>query len=463
MNTANMNELDMNDTKINDTKINDTKMNETIVYKKNCLMHLAEGIYSLLYIIVYYLEPHEMAKLCLTRKIFGPLIEVISKKLAIYIHNKHFSCMFLPEISKTYIPWTHYLHKIVSNKIQRILLIGGFKDNIKIKRVLMMVIESNKISWEVCREITNEKDTISHLYTKDKILLIGSSYYNYDNDSTTFQNYILNSEKLNNVFNSEKLNNVFNSEKLNNVIPPIFNVFYFSIIEFNNKFFAIGGVYRNANHNIRSNRIFCLDNGEWIEQTARLSIARNNCKTIVYNNKIYIAGGYDGQYHLSCIESFDPINNELKFEGNLSRSRKCEINLFVINEELFASGYNNCMFIEKYQNGTWQILTENYESNRTSCSIVASDFYIYFIGGSQSSKFTWNRYNVRTNQWSSEIDYFADETRRKIDYFADETRRKIDYFADETRRKIPNYGFTMGQAVCITPSNKYTWTSYQDL
>jgi hypothetical protein len=433
--------------------MNKAKINESIVYKKNCLMHLVEGIYSLLYTIVYYLEPHEIAKLCLTRKIFGPLIEVISKKLSIYIHNKHFSCIFLPEISETYIPWTHYLHKIVSNKIQRILLIGGFKNNVKIKRVLMMVIESNKISWEVCREIANEKDTISHLYTKDKILLIGSSYYNYDNNSTTFQSYILNSEKLNNVLNSEKLNNVLNSEKLNNVlnseklnnvIPPIFNVFYFSIIEFNNTFFAIGGIYRNANNqNIRSNRIFCLDNGEWIEQTARLSIARNNCKTIVYKNKIYIAGGYDGQYHLSCIESFDPIKNELKFEGNLSRSRKCEINLFVINEELFASGYNsnsNCIFVEKYKSGAWEILTEYYESNRTSCSIVASEFYIYFIGGSQSSKFTWNRYNVRTNHWSS----------------------KIDYFADETRRKIPNYGFTMGQAVCITPNNKYTWTSYQN-
>jgi N-acetylneuraminic acid mutarotase len=389
--------------------------------KKKCgLIDIVSTVSYNFDIIVHFLQPREAARLQQASKIFVLSVEAVEEQIVMFL-KKQLPWMFLP-IRQTNLSFTHQLHELLSNKSKKILLMGGVNESIGVtNRVQIMVIndDGSNISWKTC--VPMIKKRLGHLaiYHQGKILVASSDAV----AKGTCEQYDVLLQK---------------SETKQPL--PIPNLCNFAMVELDSKTFIIGGEYQDADQCIISNRVFCLDNtihtDTWVEQ-AVTATARSGAVAVTYQGKIWLAGGYDGNNRLSNIEIYDPLESSWQPAGNFINSQcYSSFCLFVINDELFASGgYWNSTWIIKRNKDTsvWELLSEIDDGYRDYCSMAACGTKIYFFGGYYQSRSnnTWNSYDTVTNIWASEEGQYQDKAKRHMPL-----------------------GIANGKAVCITPNEE---------
>jgi len=234
--------------------------------------------------------------------------------------------------------------------------------------------------------------------------------------------------------------------------------------------YVIGGTYHEKGPGPPKylNTVYCLDTksergsngcpsqlmgGVWIEQEEPIITARYDAAATAFEGKVWLAGGRDAHDRcLSSIEVLDPLVHSWQAAGNLASPRH-SLALLVVNNELYAAGFDNTpestsvyksrgyMFVEKRDrhSGVWRIVSEHNDSTRSGqvrdeCSVVACGSSIYFLGGYGAS--SWNRFDTASCTWLSQE-------------------------MSEKDRQLPRFCYS-GQAVCITPNEISSWTSYPD-
>jgi len=297
-------------------------------------------------------------------------------------------------------------------------------------RVDMMVIDDKdgKISWQPCAPMITNRYGHAAYYCQGEVLSVSSHWYHAGGQGTSERYDVLSQTAV----------------ELEHMLP-IPDLCAFAMAELDEKAFVIGGMYKDATSRryVNSDRVFCLDNkkhrgqaGTWIEQEARLITARSYAAAATYQGKVWVAGGTGYDQHLSSVEVFDPLVGSWQAAGDLTKARRNgSIALFVIKDDLFAAtGTYEGMLVEKRdgQTGSWQLVSEMNDGDRSYCSMTACGSTIYFIGGRGFDIMNnWNSFDTNTKKWASEEGEYQ----------------------DVATRQLPRE-FKLGQAVCITPNEQ---------
>ena len=143
----------------------------------------------------------------------------------------------------------------------------------------------------------------------------------------------------------------------------------------------------------------------WALQSAKLNTPRCSHSSIVFQRRIWVAGGEDSNNNfLSSVEVFDATVNKWESAPVMVRKRH-QFKLVVVENELYAVGgelHTNNLSIEKLSkfSGAWQVVAEINES-RWGCGAAAVGSKIYIFGGFRNNyKSTWNAFDVGTGQWA---------------------------------------------------------------
>ena len=390
----------------------------------------------ILTVIASYLPVRNIASLSQTQRSVNIEVDRVLERIARHIH---YECFSRADIRAAKGPgsWGKLCHNLVNDQTHKILIMGGFEDTDNTtNRIDMMVIDNTgtNISWQSCVPMLKNRFVLSANYRYGQVQLMSASSYGgrRTDDQCTREIYDVLSQRV-----------VELKDKL-----PIPNLENFAVTELDGKMFVIGGMQYDrdpvtgANYDgvKKSNRVFCLDinleqlekAGTWIEQKARLITARDYAAAVAYQGKLWLVGGSDQYYHnLSSVEVFDPLVGSWQAAGNLTKARNGSIDLFVIDDALFAAfGDYDGMRVEKRDEptGTWQVIAEHYDGFRHSCALAACGSIIYFFGGGNNDSNnanSWNSFDIKTSLWASQ-------------------------YQDEATRQLPRY-FRHGQAVCITP------------
>jgi hypothetical protein len=363
------------------------------------------------------LLPSEAARLLQVRKKFGAAVEATEEHIVRHLHALHYSRVPLHSPT-TKGGWTRYLYDITRNRI--LLLWGNDKD---VNRVDMMVIEDEgaKISWQACCPMIETESVDSIFYDQGEIVLVTD--FDWDNHSTCFSYDILSQRTKNHKLKSGS-----------------FCFIAFATAVLDGKYYIIGGLSMGCGEIEPSNTVYCLPDkvnhgevGMCSTEKAYLITPRYDAAATAYQGMLWLAGGCDYDNNgLSSIEVFDPLLGSWQAAGYLTKPRKV-LDLFVINQELYAAGSKNELWIEKRdrQTGTWELVSELDDDNREDCAVATCGSTIYFFGGeNQSITNSWNSFDIHTNTWASQCQ-------------------------DVAMRKLP-CPFHYGKALCITPS-RITW------
>ena len=182
------------------------------------------------------------------------------------------------------------------------------------------------------------------------------------------------------------------------------------------KLYIIGGLYEPTPDNwVSSDAMYCFVDhptdpsaATWALQSAKLSIPRYQHASIVFQRRIWVAGGDDSHHNtLSSVEVFDAAVNKWESAPAMVRDRR-HFKLVVVENELYAVGGEwGSMSIEKLSkfSGAWQMVAE-IDEDRWFCDAAAVGSKIYVFGGSGGdaggdANSTWNAFDVGTGQWAS--------------------------------------------------------------
>ena len=149
------------------------------------------------------------------------------------------------------------------------------------------------------------------------------------------------------------------------------------------KLYIIGGWYEPTPGNwVWSDAMYCFVDhptypsaATWALQSAKLNTPRCAHASIVFQRRIWVAGGVDSNYNdLSSVEVFDAAVNKWESAPAMVRKRRC-FKLVVVGNELYAVGgepHTDKVSIEKLSkfSGAWQMVAE-IDENRLGCGAAA--------------------------------------------------------------------------------------------
>lgn len=211
-------------------------------------------------------------------------------------------------------------------------------------------------------------------------------------------------------------------------------------VVFGDALYAIGGYDKdqgeesNLVHVLRGTSTSCC---KWALTSSRINVARSGHAAVVFNGKIFIAGGRpagDGDC-VRSVESFDPCTGEWSVMPPMLKPRYL-LSLLVINGCLYAVG--GCLSIERYDPklNCWEFVTR-IRNGRRYASVVSVGDIIYFFGGVDLQyrfEGTWDSYSTSACTWESDADS-----------------------GGGGGRALPWDTFTYGQSILIPPT-PLTWT-----
>jgi hypothetical protein len=187
-----------------------------------------------------------------------------------------------------------------------------------------------------------------------------------------------------------------------------------SILSAGNKIVFAGGFIAGTGPplNGASSRVDIYDMSAQTWATADLSMTRFHMGTIASGNKMFFAGGYNGN-PCSRVDIYDVLSNSWSI-GELSEARSSVIAVAAGNKVLFAGGItsaggSNKVDIYDQTNGTWSTATMSqadagsyygkYEIDKSGVIVVGNK--IYFITANNSV----DVYDAQANAWSTLILY----------------------------------------------------------
>jgi len=108
----------------------------------------------------------------------------------------------------------------------------------------------------------------------------------------------------------------------------------------NNKIYVFGGFTTN---DIATNNVYVYDilSNSWtkLDNSKNMPTSRGFATATLYNNKVYIIGGYDNSYAINKIEVFDLINETWETKNNLPNARTNHSAILFNNNIYLFGGY----------------------------------------------------------------------------------------------------------------------------
>jgi hypothetical protein len=175
---------------------------------------------------------------------------------------------------------------------------------------------------------------------------------------------------------------VFDGNTWKPAIDMLVNRNRHACIEFKNCIYAIGGESSFAGPSLNSAEKF--DGGNWTNVTNNMNTPRKLHKCVVYNNELFVVGGFNGGTALSSVEKFDGTNwTTVSSSMNTPRYNH---GLVVYNNLIYAIGgqslsgtYLNT--VETYDGSTWVLSTQLLNTPRTVMCATIFNGFIYIYGG----------------------------------------------------------------------------------
>jgi hypothetical protein len=355
-----------------------------------------------------------------------------------YLCARHLSSRFIArplvggqgQVSFTKAIWDHF----ASDKIE-VLIMGGYDENYNyLNSTFKMVMDKHgNIRFEDSMPMLVDRAYQDTVYHQGEVFSISTG-----------------ETPVASIGTMERLDTLSQTRTMlrSNLPHPLYNT---SAAILNNKLFVIGGKYRDAasNEYLKSNMMYEFeqhadeaDQGTWRLHEARLNTARYDTSCAVYQGKLYICGGYDGNYKLSSVEVFDPAIGTWQNAGKMTNARTY-FSLFVFDDELYAvggDGYDDNITIEKLskQTGEWELVTD-LEENRWGCASALVGSKIFLFGGYNGEIIsTFDIFDLITKKWAS--------------------KTIGGKYYEASKRQMPRI-FSDGNAVVITPgAESKKWT-----
>lgn len=93
-----------------------------------------------------------------------------------------------------------------------------------------------------------------------------------------------------------------------------------SLVALNNFLYALGGRNRSTDHYFDLAERYNTQTHQW-QPVAPLNTPRAWPSVAVYDNKIFVLGGFDGAHRLSSVEVYDPDTDTWRFVQDMNICR----------------------------------------------------------------------------------------------------------------------------------------------
>lgn len=179
----------------------------------------------------------------------------------------------------------------------------------------------------------------------------------------------------------------------------------FGATVFNNLIYVMGGF--SDNQLSSSTEVYDPSTNTW-SLKASIPTPRNEPGITTVNGKIYVIGGYNG-IALNVVEEYNPATDTWTTKANMPTSRS-NVSVTVLNNKIFAIGGwpNGINSVEVYDpvTDTWTAAASLAQGRITTNGSTTLLGEVYFTGGKTNSAIfsTHEAYNASINSWTSKSD-----------------------------------------------------------
>jgi hypothetical protein len=342
-----------------------------------------------LLLILQFLDIHSLTLLGFCNRKLNNDSVIVAKNIWNHLVSTKISRVDPPtQISYTKAVYEHFF----ANKNQEVLLMGGHNGHKITNKVIKMIIKQDgSINFESTTSMLQAKRLDSALYNNGEVISI----------STWSPSYKGTLEHLDTL--TQKI--MQPAEDLPESCQDI------TAVVLSNKLFIIGGFNTNPDTHqcFPSNIVYELteqigQSGKlrWIAHQAKLNIGRYSAASIIYEDKIFVCGGFDENNDFQqSVESFDPSIGTWQLENNMNNGR-ANFSLFIFEDELYAIGGNYPTTIEKRNKKTliWEFIS-NSELNRYKCDSILVGSKVFIFGGVYEELNLFDVFDFKTMKWAS--------------------------------------------------------------
>ena len=168
----------------------------------------------------------------------------------------------------------------------------------------------------------------------------------------------------------------------------------FCVCGFIDKIYFIGG-FLNGKKTANC-RYFDTNDNTWGNVTSMKEV-RSSAACTVYEGRIVVAGGWDVNYELNTVESFDHIANKWSFLPSMIKSRSYH-RLIAIKHKLFAIGGHGQIF-EVYDSTCKKFVSVLNSPRDFSVEAISLENKVLVLSRARS---TYSCYNVDNDEWTTE-------------------------------------------------------------
>ncbi|XP_050421438.1 kelch-like protein 2 [Adelges cooleyi] len=175
----------------------------------------------------------------------------------------------------------------------------------------------------------------------------------------------------------------------------------FSVCTYNQYIYVVGGYDLSNKNRLNSVEYYDVNSKVWTEITKPMPTARSYCSAAVFNNKLYVFGGFNNRVSLATVEYY---NFEKKHWKQLDPMPICNFDMGVsrIGNVIYLIG-GSCAprRVSKFdlQHFTWDEMPDMNTYCKGDCSsvfIVKNDLFVFVNSG---GKLYCERYDGEKNQW----------------------------------------------------------------
>lgn len=184
-------------------------------------------------------------------------------------------------------------------------------------------------------------------------------------------------------------------------------IHHFQAVTYKGEVYVMGGFTGGYPHEepVSTIYIYNIERDEWREGAdIPADRLRGAAGCVVYNDKIYLAGGIqDGHWagHVAWLDEYDPATDTWKKLADAPHARD-HVSIGIINDKLYMAGGRRsstatgeplelteaAVDVYDLNNGTWETLPEhlNIPTERAGCFAVVKDGQLLILGGESGSQ-----------------------------------------------------------------------------